>query len=144
MIMDRKTFIKTCGAGCLAALGLPAMLSSCAGNKYIVVEGKEKLTVPKKEFQKEGSSKFNTHLVVKSGLAYPIALYRFSANDYSALLMQCSHQQMELNMNGHLLTCPAHGSEFGTRGEVVQGPAELALHSYRVSTDEENIYIHIL
>lgn len=141
--MNRKEFIKTCGAGCLAAVGITAFMSGCSGNKYIVVPGKQTLQVAKSEFLRE-NGKHRPYVVVKSDLDYPIALYRFSENDYSALLMQCSHQQMELNISGHLLTCPAHGSEFNTKGEVVQGPAEQALPSYKISSDDKHIYIHVV
>jgi cytochrome b6-f complex iron-sulfur subunit len=50
---------------------------------------------------------------------------------------------MELNVNGDMLSCPAHGSEFNNKGAVLQGPAERPLKKFPVTTDNENIYIHI-
>jgi nitrite reductase/ring-hydroxylating ferredoxin subunit len=145
--MNRKDFIKTCGLSCLAVTGVATLLESCTSNKYIQVPAENNLLkVAKTELQKDTDKpgKLLRHLLIKTDkLNFPVVLYRFSDTEYAALLLQCSHQSAELSVNGDLLTCPAHGSEFNNTGEVIQGPAEHALKRYRVTQDKEHIYIYI-
>jgi len=82
-------------------------------------------------------------IVRNERLATPLYLYRFSDNEFSALLMKCTHKGAELNASGDHLHCPSHGSEFDTRGTVVQGPAEENLRSFKVSADNDKIFIDL-
>ncbi|MBK9283034.1 MAG: Rieske (2Fe-2S) protein [Sphingobacteriaceae bacterium] len=145
--MDRKEFIKTCGFACLGMVGITSILESCVSTKLInTTSTNNLLTVARTEFieVKKDKSKTRRHILVKtSELNFPIVVYRFSDSEFSALLLECSHQGSELNVNGDLLTCPAHGSEFSNKGEIIQGPADKILTSYIVSSDINNIYIHL-
>lgn len=76
-------------------------------------------------------------------LEFPIYLYRFSDNEYTALLMKCTHQGNELQASGNHLHCSVHGSEFNNKGVVAQGPAERNLRSFKVSFDNEKIFIDL-
>jgi len=142
--MERKEFIQKCGYACLGVMGLSLILEGCAPAKYIQVSPEGNLLkVPKKDLL-SAKKKNLRHAVIKTNaLNYPIVLYRFSDTDYSALLLECTHQGTELTVNGDLLSCPAHGSEFTNRGEIIQGPAEQKLKNYKVTNDTENVYIHI-
>jgi nitrite reductase/ring-hydroxylating ferredoxin subunit len=141
--MERKEFIKNCSAACLGLVGFAIILESCTGTKNIqaaTVNGK--LVLLKKDFLK--NDKPQRYVIVRTdALTYPVVVYRFSESEYKALLLQCSHQGMELSVTGDLLSCNAHGSEFNNKGEVVQGPAEQNLKHYPVTHDNENIYIHL-
>lgn len=145
--MTRKDFIKLCGTSCLAMMYMPMLAEETA--KRIDRQEEEtdnKITVAKQEFERKKKDKiiYRKHIVVTNSISqYPIALYRFDDNDYAALLMQCTHQGNELSVQGDILSCNAHGSEFSNKGEVLQGPAEHALITYNVTTDETNIYIHV-
>lgn len=145
--MDRKTFIKTCSLSCLSVIGISGLISSCAPTKYIQGQlSGTKLSVNKTDFlkdNKEAAKKRHFVIVRTEGINYPIVLYRFSETDYVAMLLQCPHQSMELNVNGDLITCSAHGSEFNNKGEVITGPAEQGLKHYAVTQDSEKIYIHL-
>jgi Rieske Fe-S protein len=57
--------------------------------------------------------------------------------------MKCSHQGNELNAHEGFLTCPAHGSEYDAQGHVTEGPADRDLTAYRVTADNQKIYILI-
>ena len=141
--MDRKEFIQACGFACLSLAGVTSLLPGCVPAKSLQVNSEtDKLRVPKNEFT-SGNHKRRSLIVRTSSLSYPIVLYKLSGQEYSALLLQCTHQGNELNVNGDLLTCPAHGSEFTNRGEVVQGPADQKLKGFAVSQDTENIFIHL-
>lgn len=145
--MTRQEFLQTCASGCLALAGLSLALPGCAGTHYVqapVVD--RRLLLGKDMFvrSKGDPAEYRRYVVVRfEGSDYPVVVYRFSETEYSALLLRCMHQYNELNVNGDLLTCPAHGSEYDNRGKVVQGPADRPLKSFSVTTDETNVYVHL-
>lgn len=152
--MNRKEFMIGCG---LCLLGMPEWLSGCVGTRYLAVpiEG-DSLVVPVQSFVNESDSpkessggretekKFLKYLVVHNDqLEYPICIYRFSENEYKALLMRCTHQGTELQVFGDRIQCPAHGSEFNNKGEVQNGPADTPLRSFPVSANGETIKVRL-
>lgn len=149
--MKRKEFIVKCG---LCMIGMPAVLSGCAGTKYFAapIEG-DSLVVPKHSFLKENNPKFTEdpagagflkYVVAHNDrLEYPICLYRFNETDYKALLMRCTHQGTELQVFGDRLQCPAHGSEFTNTGAVQNGPADTPLRTFNVTVSGDSIKIRL-
>lgn len=145
--MERRKFIQNC---CYIAIGVPtitSVLESCGTIYYASVISKEnKLTVAKSEFLKVKKSKKVSRkfvLVKTETLAFPICLYQIEENNYVASLLKCTHQACELNVGGDIYTCPCHGSEFSNTGKVLEGPAIENLKTYKVETDNENIYIYL-
>src|SRR5580658_2093622 len=114
--MERKDFLKTCGFACLSGGYLISTMESCGSTK--IVSGTisdSDLMVPVSSFNLK-ENKFRKYIVVQhEKLQYPICLYRFSDQQYSALLMRCTHQGTELQVFGDKLQCPAHGSEFNDK-----------------------------
>ena len=143
--MKRKEFIRQCGFTCLGAAGLGAILESCAVSKHLEAEMIDrKLIVPLSSFVQKNNTSYKRYVVLRNEeLNYPLVAYRNSANDFTILLLRCSHQYNELNVNGEVLTCPAHGSEFDATGKVVAGPAGESLRSFPFSVDHENLYIQL-
>lgn len=144
--MDRRTFTKTCIA-CLAGAAVAPMLSSCQSTHYAtgLIE-QNGLSVLKSEFTylKKDQPITREYIIVRNEkLEFPIYVYRISDNEYSALLMKCTHQGNELQASGDHLHCSAHGSEFNNKGVVAQGPAENNLRSFKVSADNEKIFIDL-
>lgn len=144
--MDRKEFIRVCGGACLGVLGI-SMLQSCETTKYVqgTIIGSQ-LALNENDFVKLKDEKktFRKYVLVKpQGSDYPVIVFRQDENNYTALLMRCTHQGNELTANGDLLTCSAHGSEFAKTGEVVTGPAEQKLKSFPVTVKENMIYIQL-
>jgi Rieske Fe-S protein len=140
--MERKEFIKTCGFACLGGLFLSSALEGCAGTKMITgtIENAD-LVVPENSFV-EAKSSFKKYIVVQhDSLKYPVCVYRFSATEYTALLMRCTHQGAELQVFGDRLECPAHGSQFDDKGQVKNGPADTNLRSFPVTVQNNNIHI---
>lgn len=104
------------------------------------------LSIPKSEFSylKQDQPVFRQYIIVSNDkLEFPIYVYRFADDTYSALLMKCSHQGNELQASGDHLNCPAHGSEFNNKGDVTQGPAENNLRSFKVSSNTDKIFIDL-
>jgi cytochrome b6-f complex iron-sulfur subunit len=62
-------------------------------------------------------------------------------DEYVATLLECTHRGCGLKVGGGVFTCPCHGSEFSTTGEVLEGPADENLKTYEIEIDNENIYI---
>ncbi len=146
--MERKQFIKTCSIGCLGMTALLPLMESCSGTKMITatIVGVH-LIIPVSEFEitKKETKGYHPYVIVQnSKLKYPIAVYRFSASDYNALLMRCTHQGTELRAFGNKLQCPAHGSEFGNRGAVSNGPASTNLRAFPVSLENDQLKIALV
>ena len=143
--MERSHFTRLVGVSCLGAV-VPLSMGGCASVHYFSSSVKDNiLKVPISEF--EGTSKGQTFvrkfIVVESAsLDFPIALYKASG-EYDALWTECTHQNCEVKPYDGIMTCPCHGSEFDISGTVLEGPAELPLKSFQVSTDESFIYVHL-
>jgi len=145
--MERKEFLKRSCILCLGGGILPIVLSGCQTTHY--VSGSVELNgiaVLKSEFvylKKDQPVTRQYILVQNEKLEFPIYLYRFSENEYSALWMKCSHQGAELQASGDHLQCPSHGSEFNNKGIVNHGPAERNLRSFPVSILSDKILIDL-
>lgn len=145
--MDRKEFIAACGTACLGAAAV-AWLQSCTAASYYAISTKsdKKLVIRKSEFiktDKEKTSQRKYVLVKTEELAFPICIYKLADNNYSALLMECTHKSCELQPHGDYLVCPCHGSEFTKQGVVQNPPAEQDLRKFKITSDEENLYLQL-
>jgi cytochrome b6-f complex iron-sulfur subunit len=145
--MDRKHFVKIIGVSCIGA-AFPIGFSSCSPVHYVTIElNNQQLSIPKSEFTgiKKDVEFIRAFVVVESPtLQFPIAVYRHSEKKYSALWTECTHQNCEVKPHDTLLTCPCHGSEYDISGGVLEGPAESALKSFQVSSDNETVYVHLV
>ena len=143
--MNRKEcIVKSCTA-CIGVTALSTVLSSCAATKF--VNGKlinDGILMDTKEFVLNEKGKYRLYVVVRNdSLLFPICVYRFSDNDYSAIWMQCAHQGAELNAAGDYLQCPAHGSEYDNRGKMTNGPADKDLRTFPVTIDNNQLFIDL-
>ena len=145
--MDRKEFlIKSCTA-CIAAAGISSLFDSCTPTQYIPgTIGKDGITISKNDFritQKDNAAYRSFIIVRNDALQYPICVYRFGDEQYSALWMKCTHQGTELNASGDFLQCPAHGSEFNSIGKVKSGPADRDLRTFPVVISNNDLFIDL-
>lgn len=147
-MMNRKKFIKKCGYACIGGLFIPSILQSCSSLNLIQknrvsaeMEGTD-LLVPISSFE-NGENKKLYIIAHHPKLNYPICVYRFRETDYTALLMACTHQGAELQVFGEKLECPAHGSEFNSKGRVENGPAEEDLRSFPVRIEGQILKISL-
>lgn len=144
--MDRRSFLITGCAACVGAGSVLTLVSGCgAASMGAVIEGSD-LVVPMTAFEivAGGKTTFRNVVTVRHDiLQYPIAVYRFSATEYSALFMRCTHQGTELQAFGDALECPAHGSEFDDRGNVTHGPAAAGLRRFPVTPENDHVRISL-
>jgi Rieske Fe-S protein len=144
--MNRKEFIKKSCTACIAATGMSSLLSSCSPTQYISgTLGKDGITINKNDFKvKQDNAAYRSFIIVRNdALQYPICVYRFSDEQYSALWMKCTHQGTELNASGDFLQCPAHGSEFNNKGKVRNGPADQDLRVFPVVISNNELFIDL-
>jgi cytochrome b6-f complex iron-sulfur subunit len=144
--VNRKEFIKTCGVACLGTSVFPLLLESCGTAVYYAKSSysENKLAISKTEFLIEKKNKFRKYVLVKSPkFNYPVYIFRHGDDNYSALLLECTHKSCELEPHGEYLSCPCHGSEFTNRGVVQNPPAEKNLNTFKTSTDNEYIYVQL-
>jgi Rieske Fe-S protein len=143
--MDRREFIKNSCTACLSATVIGTALSSCRATKYISgTLGSDGLFIDPKEFvtTQNGKTVYRAFIIVRNDtLQYPVCVYRFNDNEYSALWMSCTHQGTELQASGDRLQCTAHGSEFDSKGAVKTGPANKSLRSFPVSVSNNQLFI---
>lgn len=87
---------------------------------------------------------FASFIVVRNeNLLFPICVYRFSDQDYSAIWLKCAHMGAEVNVVGDTLQCPAHGSEYSNRGVVTNGPATSNLRTFPVVIRNNELFIDL-
>ncbi len=145
--MDRKQFLKTCGFGCLAGITGLTLLQSCGTSQVIAKEiNGSDILVPISDFEIKNNQKieFKKYIIIQNkNLKYPICIYRFSANDYTALQMACTHQGAELQVFGDKLQCSAHGSEFSNKGVVENGPADTNLRKFPIIIENNTLKISL-
>lgn len=145
--MHRKDFIKSCGFACLGSAAIGTILQGCTSSKIIGgnISGDE-LIIPVSDFETSAGNEkhFKKYIVLQNEiLQYPICVYRHNENEYSALWMRCTHQGAELQVFGDKLQCPAHGSEFGNKGDVQNGPAENKLRTFPVTIVQNQLKISL-
>jgi Rieske Fe-S protein len=144
--MQRRDFTKTCFA-CLAGSSLLPFLSGCQSTFYTSGQMESNgISISKSDFtylKKDQPIQRQYVIVRNDAMEFPIYVYRFSDNEFSAMLMKCTHQGNELQASGDHLHCSAHGSEFNNRGIVAQGPAEENLRIFPVTSNGNRIFIDL-
>ena len=141
--MERRSFIKNCTLLCASGIGLAAIVQSCGSIHYAssTIET-NRIKINKTEFIDKNNAERVFVVVRSEKLDFPVCLYK-KKQEYAAVSMQCSHQGCELNPNNTSLTCPCHGSEFSTEGKVLSPPADKDLKLFKITIDNENIYIEL-
>jgi Rieske Fe-S protein len=145
--MDRREFIKNGCTACLSVTVLSTFIGSCTATRYITgTLSKDGISIKRDDFKvkQKGGTAFTSFIIVRNdALQYPICVYRFNDEQYSALWMRCTHQGTELQASGDVLQCSAHGSEFNNRGQVRSGPASTNLRTFPVVINQDEIFIDL-
>ncbi|MDH3223649.1 MAG: Rieske (2Fe-2S) protein, partial [Gemmatimonadota bacterium] len=104
------------------------LLGGCGGLHYVAArtEG-SRLEIEVAELEPGGAG-----YVAAPGLDRPIYVHRTARGSYAAFLAECTHRRCIPEPAGERLVCPCHGSEFTLAGQVLEGPAERDLPTFRV------------
>lgn len=145
--MNRREFIGVCSGGCIGGIAIASLLTACKTSKTISGQIEDSdIVIDATEFEiyKKGELSYRKYLLIENEkLNFPIGVFRFNENEYSALYLQCTHQGVELQVLGDRLHCPAHGSEFSNKGTVQQGPAESNLRSFLIKIESNKLKISL-
>lgn len=140
--MQRRKFISSsCKICLLGAAGYSLLqLESCAATssvyKTAITDGN--LNVPITLFDKTA-----VQIVRPNGWYFDVAVQKNTDNSYTALLLQCTHQENQLTPTGTGYHCSLHGSDFDKQGNVKKGPAEKPLQHFETSVSNDILNIHI-
>lgn len=141
--MERRDFLSSsCRICLLGAAGFSiAQFLSCSPAmpvfKTTITNGD--LIVPLDLFEKSP-----LQIVHPAGWYYNVAVQKNDDDDsFTALLLQCTHQENQLTPTGTGYHCSLHGSDFDKQGNVRKGPAELPLHHFKTSVNNSFVIIHI-
>ena len=141
--MQRRQFLKQGCQLCLigsAGIVLPS-LTSCSTAKYSVYKTgivDKAVEVPVALF---AASPFQ--IVRPNGWYRDIAVQKKEDGNYTALLLECTHQENALTVTGNGFHCSLHGSDFDRNGKVRKGPAELPLTHYSTTIQSDKLIIHV-
>jgi Rieske Fe-S protein len=124
-----------------------ALLASCNEQfaPNAVIEN-DQITLPLNSFEyvAKNQTRFRKHIVIQHDkLRFPICIFRYAEGNFKALLMRCSHQGVELKVNGDRLICPAHGSTFNNQGQVLKAPADKDLRELPLAIEQNNLIIKL-
>lgn len=136
---SRREFLKQSCLLCIGASQLGVLMSSCGTAQSLAQASIENNTLV---VTKEKFATSNTVLVRNRQLPFDILLVK-NNEQYSALQMRCTHNDVALSFTGKKLVCNAHGSEFDLEGKVTKEPAEKTLTHYKISENANSILIHL-
>jgi cytochrome b6-f complex iron-sulfur subunit len=93
---------------------------------------------PKTEFDLGSASKYPPGS--RTVLSDPPAVLLHTDSGFSALSLICTHLGCTVEKDAEGFACPCHGSRYGAKGNVMQGPAARPLRSLRVEvTNDGNL-----
>lgn len=145
--MNRKDFIKTCGFVCLGGGAVSTLFQSCSITKTITGNINDSdliVAVSEFEIMSNDQIQYRKYIILNNDLLkFPVCVYRFDENNYTAIWLQCTHLGSELQVFGNKLQCPAHGSEFNSSGVVTNGPADRNLRTFPVILEDNFLKISL-
>jgi Rieske Fe-S protein len=140
--MERRKFISSsCRICLLGAAGFSlTQIIGCATTSpvYKTSIANGDLNVPLNLFEKSA-----LQIVRPAGWYYDVAVQKNPDNSYTALLLQCTHQENQLTPTGTGYHCSLHGSDFDKQGNVRKGPAEQPLHHFETSVNNDIVSVHV-
>jgi Rieske Fe-S protein len=125
----------------MGLVGGGLLLESCATSLPLIkaTPKEQSLFIPLTKF----SDKSNMLVVRSSSLENDILLIK-NENVYKALYLKCTHEGIGLTATAKNIVCPAHGSTFDFKGNVLKEPALRPLREFKTETAGDTIVIHLI
>jgi Rieske Fe-S protein len=122
-----------------AAVLLPSLIGCSSSYSIFSTEKKNnELQLPLTLFEKNP-----LQIVRVKGMNYDIAVQQMDKENYTALLLKCTHADNELLPAQSDYSCSLHGSQFNQDGKVIKGPAEASLRRYKTVISNNHLIISI-
>jgi len=138
--MKRRQFIKGCSysAGGIGAAGLVTACKEKVLPNMQTPNASNQLRVDKHLVNANGS-----YLISYPNGSYPIAVSELSNGQYSACLMDCTHQHCETSISAEGFICPCHGAKYDKAGKVEKGPATQNLKTFATELAGSTIIVQL-
>ena len=156
MSLSRRAFLRLTGTTmvgtCIGALGATGCASNstshtppASAGSYYVQDGRVYVTLSKLGTLLRAGEAVKLTVGDVNGSERKLIIVRPGEADYRAFANACTHNGKELNyLHGEgLLACCGRSSRFDLAGNVIQGPAEDVLSSYRVWHEDGELGIEI-
>jgi cytochrome b6-f complex iron-sulfur subunit len=134
--MNRREVIRRIAVGSTSILILPLAITSCEKTDNADVKGPVEIDLGAAE---------NAALTNTGGykIISDIIVVNVGNDNFIALSAICTHMgcTVSYNSSAQNFPCPCHGSVFDLNGNVVQGPATLALQKYTVTQSGNTLTI---
>jgi cytochrome b6-f complex iron-sulfur subunit len=154
-VQTRREFcVRACEAATLAVFGstLAALLASCGSDNPVdssggniariqssIVNGMITLTI---DANSPLAAAGSAALVQASNRSFLVA--RIAQDTFTALTAICTHEACTITgYSNQVYTCPCHGSQFGTNGQVRRGPATRALQTFQTQFANDQLVITV-
>jgi len=125
----------------MGIVGGSVFLSSCIPQHLVSGQIEKENLVLELEAFKYRKKELSYLIVNNKQLKYPIVVFKDDDENFTALLMKCTHQGTELQVFGDQLQCPAHGSSFSKTGDVLSGPADDNLRMFNTQISGTQLHI---
>jgi cytochrome b6-f complex iron-sulfur subunit len=145
--MERKEFLSLLGTSA-ATLFAAGCLGSCSSSKADDPQpgGTNNGNTSKKDFTLNLALPANSSLKTPgNALISNGVIVAFTNNsEYVAVSSTCTHQggTVMYDAAGKKFDCPVHGSVFSENGSVVNGPATVALKTYKTTLTGNNLRVY--
>lgn len=135
--LDRRDFIAVCAQG-----GVALLLAGCASlvTHPVPVTGNT-VRIPLASYPELGRPD-GAIKILPTGHAEPI-LILVGAPTFSAVSPICTHRGCTVDVQGPRLVCPCHGSTYDRLGNVLKGPAQRSLSTYRVARVGDELVLEL-
>jgi len=138
--MERRKFIKDTCQLCMAASFIAILNKGCipAEGVFSSTVENNKMMIPLTELSGK-----NYLLARSKQLAFDIFIHKNKNDNYTAVLMKCSHRDAPVHYTTGGLVCHEHGSRFDFEGAVTKEPAETPLTKFPVTLNTTHLIINL-
>jgi cytochrome b6-f complex iron-sulfur subunit len=137
--MNRETFIRRCAALTAGLTCMDLVVAGCAPLPFATYAWEDSVAIVHKSSFGDGSFV----LLDIEALPAPVYVSKQGADEYTAVVLRCTHRGCRVRPAEHLLECPCHGSRYSPTGAVVRGPAPENLRRLPVENSAESLRITV-
>lgn len=144
--MKRRDFISWVGLGWIAS-SLPVAIAACSSQTATPEPKSSASSSASEDWQKVGTAaeldKTGQLLANNSPVGTVLVVGKSQSANLIAVNPACTHKGCAVTWNeqGKKFACPCHGSEFGSDGKVLKGPADQPLKTYTAKIEGDSVVV---